>query len=85
MSPVGTRVNIRALDRIESVILTEMNFKTSSMTITGALRYKTAFHSIQLSGVIAKRVYDTYVKTMPDRQNKTSAYCEEWDIQNGKV
>jgi hypothetical protein len=39
-----------------------MNFRISSMTITGALRYKTAFHSTQLSGVIAKRVYGINVK-----------------------
>jgi hypothetical protein len=33
--------------------LTETNFKTSSRTSTGALRYNTAFHSIQFKGVIA--------------------------------
>jgi hypothetical protein len=33
-------------------ILTETNFRISSIKITGALRYNTACHSVQLSGVI---------------------------------
>ncbi len=36
--------------------LTVTNLSTSSMMRTGALKYKTAFHSTQLSGVIAKSV-----------------------------
>ena len=32
------------------------NFSTSSMRMTGALKYRTAFHSVQLSGVMANRV-----------------------------
>jgi len=39
-----------------SMYVTEKTFKISSMIITGALRNKTAFHSIQLSGVIANSV-----------------------------
>lgn len=31
-----------------------MNFRTSSIANTGALRYRTAFHSTQLRGVMAK-------------------------------
>ena len=32
---------------------TDINFNNSSMRRTGALKYKTAFHSVQLRGVIA--------------------------------
>lgn len=39
--------------------LTDINFKTSSIKMTGALKYSTAFHSIQLSGVMANRAYRT--------------------------
>jgi hypothetical protein len=35
---------------------TEINFNISSMATTGMLRYNTAFHSAQLSGVIANSV-----------------------------
>lgn len=36
------------------IILTEMNFRISSIIMTGALKYSTAFHSTQFKGVIAK-------------------------------
>ena len=32
-----------------------MNFNTSSISTTGALKYSTAFHSTRLSGSIANR------------------------------
>ncbi len=37
--------------------LTVMNFRTSSMANTGALRYSTAFHSTHFKGVMAKSDY----------------------------
>ena len=33
-----------------------MNLRTSSMRMTGKLKYSTAFHSVQLSGVMANSV-----------------------------
>lgn len=42
-------------------LLTEMNFKTSSIKSTGALKDSTAAHSVQFRGVIANKVYQTCI------------------------
>ena len=54
------------------------------MTITGALRYKTAFHSIQLSGVIANSVYDANIMSW-STAGQTLTHREEWDVQDGEM
>lgn len=57
-----------------------MNLRTSSMTRTGALRYKTACHSAQFSGVIWKRVYSIRSDLNMAFQSKAATYSEEWNI-----
>ena len=47
--------------------LTEISFKTSSRTSTGALRYNTAFHSIQFKGVMEKSDCESMLVTNQDQ------------------
>lgn len=51
--------------------LTEMNFKSSSMTRTGALIYNTAFHSSALRGAIANNFYIKKSACRPHRESST--------------
>lgn len=52
------RGTVSVRERKYVFIRTEMSFRTSSSTRTGALRHNTAFHSSQLSGVMAKTFYN---------------------------
>lgn len=55
--------------------LTETSFRISSRTSTGALRYNTAFHSVQFKGVIAKS--DCEAKSARNYYNR-SRYHPQW-------
>jgi hypothetical protein len=62
-----------------------MNFKTSSITRTGALINSTAFHSVQFSGVMANSVYKSEDRSnFSTRRNRQKTHREERHIKNHK-
>lgn len=61
-------------------MFTVINFKTSSIKTTGALKYRTAFHSGQFNGVIANRVYRT---TMSVRERNKCPTRRRLTVKNG--
>lgn len=67
-------------------MLTEMYLRSSSMTMTGALINKTACHSGQFNGVIAKRVYSERVSIFYKRKLGVNKTCrEERNIKDHEV
>lgn len=60
-----------------------MNFRISSMTMTGALMHNTATHSSKLSGVMTNIVYHNNQLKISVGDGNT--YGEEWHIKNHEM
>ena len=64
---------------------TEMSFKISSTSTTGALSHRTAFHSIQSNGAIANIAYSPILVKKNLSSSDTITHGEEGNVENGEV
>ena len=93
MSPGGIVqfvVSVCPLDGGSEMKPTVMNFRTSSMASTGALRSNTACHSVQFSGVIAKRVCKAkkgngQLRRKRGRGAEARTHREEGDVEDSNM
>ena len=65
-------------------IRTEMSFKISSTSTTGALSHRTAFHSIQSNGAIANIAYSP-ISVKDIISSDTITHGKEGNVENGEV